>query len=80
MHKDVELKQKPAEEKSGLDGAPVAETSQDSGLEESESVVSNFNHVDNEKQSCSCVNGTAAVVEEQLVVDRVGLHVSGVVK
>jgi len=31
--------------------------------------VSNLNHVDNEKPSCSSVNGTAAVVEEQLVVD-----------
>jgi len=31
--------------------------------------VSNLNHVDNEKPSCSSVNGTAEVVEEQLVVD-----------
>lgn len=78
VRKDVELKQKPGEEKSGLDGAPVAETSKDNGLEVSESVVSYLNHVDNEKPSCSSVNGTAAVVEEQLVVDHVGLHVSGV--
>jgi len=35
----------------------------------SEYVVSNLNHVDNEKPSCSSVNGTAEVVEEQLVVD-----------
>jgi len=47
----------------------VAETCKDNGLEVSEYVVSNLNHVDNEKPSCSSVNGTAAVVEEQLVVD-----------
>ncbi|XDV11708.1 hypothetical protein PO909_000566 [Leuciscus waleckii] len=78
VRKDVELKQKPGGEKSGLDEASVAETSKDNGMEVSESVVSNLNHVDNEKPSCSSVNGTVSAVEEHLVVDHVGPHVSSV--
>lgn len=55
VHKDVEAKRKPGEEKSGLDGDPVVETSnvKDNGLEVSENAASNLNHVDNEKPSCS---------------------------
>ncbi len=76
--KDVEVNQKPGEEKSGGSGeGPVAEMSKDNGLEVSENVVINLNNVDNEKPSCSSVNGTA-VVKEQFVDSHVGLHVSDV--
>ncbi len=77
VHKDVEVNQKPGEEKSGSEEGPVAETSKNNGLEVSGDVVSNLNNVDNEKPSCSSVNGTA-VVKEQLVDGHVGLHVSEV--
>ncbi len=73
VHKDVEVR----EEKSGSEEGPVAETSKNNGLKVSDDVVSNLNNVDNEKPSCSSVNGTA-VVKEQLVDGHVGLHVSEV--
>ncbi|XP_048035370.1 uncharacterized protein LOC125260627 [Megalobrama amblycephala] len=76
--KDVEVNQKPGEETSGSEEGPVAvaETNKDNGLEVSESVVSNLKHADNEKPSCSSVNGTAHV-KEKFVDSDVGLHVSG---
>ncbi len=52
----------------------MAETSKNNALGVSDD-VSNLNNVDNEKPSCSSVNGTA-VVKEQLVDSHVGLHVS----
>ncbi len=54
----------------------MAETSKNNALGVSDD-VSNLNNVDNEKPSCSSVNGTA-VVKEQLVDSHVGLHVSEV--
>lgn len=76
--KDVEVNQKTGEETSGSEEGPVAvaETNKDNGLEVSESVVSNLKYVDNEKPSCSGVNGTAHV-KEKFVDSDVGLHVSG---
>ncbi|ROJ62441.1 hypothetical protein DPX16_21427 [Anabarilius grahami] len=68
----MKVKQKPGDEKSGLDGDPVAETSKDIELG-----ASNLNYVDNEKPRCSSVNGID-VVKDQLRANDVGLHVSGV--